>query len=458
MSGIEPERPRAGGLDDGRYLAPWQRVLEKIASPFEEFIHSQTSGGIVLMVATVVALAIANSPLASAYQHLLHMPLAVSAGGWTLEKTLHHWINDGLMALFFFLVGLEIKREVLVGELASPRQAALPIIAAVGGMIVPASLYWLINPEGAAARGWGIPMATDIAFAVGVLALLGSRVPKSLLMFLVALAIVDDLGAVLVIAVFYTETISYGALGLAASIFAALAVLNRFGVRRTWPYFAMGLILWLAMLHSGVHATIAGVLVAITIPARPTYDAAHFNARMRGLLDRFEASHRPGVGILANVEQGAVVQTLENAVASVATPLQRLEHAFHIPVAFGVIPLFALANAGVTIDAAAFNELLRNPITLGVFFGLVVGKVIGIAGFSWLAVQLKLAALPSGTDFRQLVGVGIIGGIGFTMSIFVAELAFAGMPEQLVMAKMGVLAASLAAGTVGYLWMRWALR
>lgn len=459
MSAPEPAQRRSDeATQSGRYLAPWERVFDRIASPFEEFIHNQTSGGIVLMFATVVALVIANSPFAEAYQHLLHTHVAVGVGGWVLDKTVHHWVNDGLMALFFFLVGLEIKREVLVGELATARQAALPIVAAVGGMVVPALLYWSMNPEGAAARGWGVPMATDIAFAVGVLALLGSRVPRNLLMFLVALAIVDDLGAVLVIALFYTETISYSALAAAALIFAVLVAFNRFGVRRTWPYFVVGGLLWLAMLQSGVHATIAGILVAVTIPARPTYNPAHFSANMRRLLDRFDASHQPGVVILANAEQGSIVQTLENAVYAVATPLQRLEHAFHIPVALWVIPIFALTNAGVTLEFEALGELLRSPITLGTLLGLVLGKVIGIAGFSWLAVKLKLATLPSGADFRQLVGVGIIGGIGFTMSIFVAELAFAGLPEQLVMAKMGILVASLTAGTTGYLWMRWALR
>ena len=458
MSGIEPERSSTGGLDNGRYLAPWERVFEKIASPFEEFIQSQASGGIVLMVATVVALVIANSPLAAAYQHLLHLPLSVGIGGWVLEKTLHHWINDGLMALFFFLVGLEIKREVLVGELASPRQAALPIIAAVGGMAVPALLYWSLNPEGVAARGWGIPMATDIAFAVGVLALLGSRVPNNLLMFLVAVAIVDDLGAVLVIALFYTETISVNALIAAALLFAVLVAFNRSGVRRPWPYFVVGTLLWFAMLKSGVHATIAGVLVAVTIPARPRYNPLHFSQQVRRLLERFEHSHQPGVTILANAEQGSIVQTLDDAVQKVATPLQRLEHTFHIPVAMGIIPIFALANAGVTIESSAFDELLRSPVTLGILLGLVLGKVIGIAGFSWLAVKLKLATLPTGTSMRHIIGIGIISGIGFTMSIFVAELAFTSMPVQLVMAKMGILIASLIAGSGGYLWMRWALR
>lgn len=442
----------------GTYLAPWERAFDRIASPFEEFIHNQTSGGIVLMVATVIALVIANSPLADAYQDLLHTPLVVGAGEWTLAMSAHHWINDGLMALFFFLVGLEIKREVLVGELASARQAALPIFAAVGGMVVPALLYWTLNPEGDAARGWGIPMATDIAFAVGVLALLGNRVPNNLLMFLVALAIVDDMGAVLVIALFYTDHISVEALMIGVVLFAVLVACNRFGVRRGWPYFVLGMLLWLAMLKSGVHATIAGILVAVVVPARPKYDPLRFSRRVRGLLDRLEASHQPGVGILANAEQGTIIQTLDNAVYFTATPLQRLEHRFHLPVAMLVIPIFALANAGISIEIGALGELVRNPVLLGVLLGLAAGKVIGIAGFVWLAIRLKLATLPTGVAFRHIVGVGMIGGIGFTMSIFVSELAFADQPEQLLMAKTGILIASLVAGIAGYLWMRRALR
>src|SRR3569832_1972788 len=346
----ESPDPAPTAARGGTYLAPWERAFDRIASPFEEIIHNQTSGGIVLMIATVIALAIANSPLADAYQDLLHAPLVVGVGEWTLAMSAHHWINDGLMALFFFLVGLEIKREVLVGELASARQAALPIFAAVGGMVVPALLYWTLNPEGDAARGWGIPMATDIAFAVGVLALLGNRVPNNLLMFLVALASVDDMGAVLVIALFYTASLSYEALLVAAVVFAVLVTFNRLGVRRAWPYFIVGIVMWLAMLTSGIHATIAGILVAATIPARPIYHPSRFSERMRRLLDRFDASHQPGIAILANAEQGSIVQTLDNAVYAVSTPLQRLEHAFHIPVALMVIPIFALANAGITIE------------------------------------------------------------------------------------------------------------
>jgi NhaA family Na+:H+ antiporter len=438
--------------DKEQFVAPWERAFDRITTPFEEFIHNQTSSGLILMGVTLLALVVANSPLVDAYKHLVHTPVAVSIGSWSLEKTLHHWINDGLMVLFFFLVGLEIKREMLVGELASARQAALPIFAAIGGMVVPALIYFLINPEGPGARGWGIPMATDIAFAVGALVLLGKRVPQSLLMFLVALAIVDDLGAVLVIAVFYTETISFEALGLAALMLAVLIVFNLGGIRKPLPYFLVGVVLWLAMLKSGIHATVAGVLVAWTIPARPKYDPLRFSRHMRSMLDRFDASYLPGASILRNPQQRSVVQTLENGIHMVETPLQRLEHSFHLPVGIFVIPIFALVNAGIPIDFGVLDEVAFNPVVLGVILGLVLGKFIGIAGVSWLVIKLGIARPPAGTDMRHIIGIGLLGGIGFTMSIFIAELAFAHTPQVLLMAKTGILFASLLAGILGYIW------
>lgn len=438
---------------ESQYSAPWERAFERVMTPFEEFIHNQTSSGFVLMAAAVLALVLANSVAASAYHHFFEAPVGLSIGGWSLEMSLHHWINDGLMALFFFLVGLEIKREVLVGELASMRQAALPIIAAIGGMMAPALIYFAINPEGPAARGWAVPMATDIAFAVGALVLLGRRVPASLMMFLVALAIVDDLGGVLVIALFYTESISMGALGVAALLVAILIGFNMAGIRRPVPYFLVGVGLWLAMLESGVHATIAGVLVAFTIPAVPKYDPQRFAEHVRGLLGRFSESHRPGVSILRNEEQRSILQALENGIHRVETPLQRLEHAFHLPVAMLVVPVFALANAGIPIEFSRLGEVLAEPITFGVMLGLILGKLIGIAGFSWAAVRLGWARMPAGADMRHLVGVALLGGIGFTMSIFIAELGFGGSPESLLMAKTGILLASLVAGVAGYLWL-----
>ncbi len=438
---------------DERFNAPLEKVFDKIVSPFEEFVHQETTSGLLLMACALVALVVANSMLAEAYAHILHTSVGFQVGGWHLEKTLHHWINDGLMALFFFVVGLEIKREILVGELADPRQAALPIIAAVGGMVVPALVYFAINNEGPAAMGWGIPMATDIAFAVGVMVLLGNRVPKQLLMFLVALAIVDDLGGVLVIAFFYTEEIAFGALAIAAAMFALLVLFNRFGIRNPLPYFLVGLLLWLAMLKSGVHATLAGVLTALTIPARPKYEPGQFSQHVRKLMDRFDASYKPGQSIMKNEEQRSILQTMENGVHLVETPLQRLEHSMHLPVALIIIPIFALANAGIPLDFGSMGQTLAHPVTVGVMLGLILGKLLGIGGFSWLAIKFGLARLPVNTRMSQLVGVSLLGGIGFTMSIFIAELAFTGSAEYLLMAKTGILVASLLAGIAGLIWL-----
>lgn len=441
-------------LPDSKHNSPLERAFDKVVTPFEEFIHQETASGILLMICAIIALIAANTVLASSYEHLLHTNVGFSFGSFTLEKTLHHWINDGLMALFFFVVGLEIKREVLVGELSDPKQAILPIVAAVGGMVVPALFYVATTSGTEFIGGWGIPMATDIAFAVGVMVLLGSRIPKTLLTFLVALAIVDDLGAVIVIALFYTENLSIDALIMAAVFFGILIFFNRAGIRQPLPYFLIGILLWLAMLKSGVHATLAGVITALTIPATSKYEPGTFSNLVRKLMDKFDSHHRPGESIMRNDEQRSILQTLENGVHLVETPLQRLEHSMHIPVAFLIIPIFALANAGIPINLDGFGSLLSHPVTLGVMVGLILGKVLGIAGFCWIALKLGFGSLPQGTTFSQIIGVGFLGGIGFTMSIFIAELAFIGQPEQLLMAKTGILVASLSAGIIGYLWLK----
>ncbi len=436
----------------GDYYAPLERTFERIATPFEEFIHRQSSSGLLLVATTLLALTLANSAAAHVYESLLHAHLSLTVGPWTLDHSIHHWINEGLMALFFFVVGLEIKREILVGELASVRRATLPIIAAIGGMVVPAAVYLAVNPEGAAARGWAVPMATDIAFAVGILVLLGSRIPRGLITFLVALAIVDDLGAVVVIALFYTEGIILEALAFALLWLGVLVAFNLLGIRRPWPYFAVGGLLWLAMLESGVHATLAGILTAWTIPARAKFDPATFSRHVRELIDRFDNRARPGRGLIHSPDQHALVQTLENGVHMVEAPLQRLEHNLHLPVALAILPLFALANAGIPLDPASLAEILTEPVTVGILLGLVVGKVVGIAGSAMLASRLGIGQLPSGVRPAHLVGLGLIAGIGFTMSIFITELAF-GSPETIVLAKTGILAASLLAGLGGLAWL-----
>lgn len=433
--------------------APWEKAFDKILTPFDEFVHRQTTSGLLLMATAILAMVMANSGLATFYQHLVHMPISINIGEWGLEKTLHHWVNDGLMALFFFLVGLELKREILVGELAVPRQAALPIIAAFGGMVIPALVYFAFNPDGDAARGWGIPMATDIAFAIGALVLLANRVPKALITFLVALAIVDDLGAVMVIAIFYTEQVVLEALAAAAVVLAVLITLNRAGIRQPLPYFLLGGLLWLILLKSGVHATLAGIITAFTIPAKPKYDPAHFSRHVKTLMKRFDANLKLDKNIMTNEALHTEVQTLKNGVSKVETPLQRLEHSLHMPVAFLIIPIFAFINAGIPMQFSDIGETLMHPVTLGVIFGLVFGKFIGIVGLCWLALKLGIGQLPAKTSFSQIAGVGLLAGIGFTMAIFIAELGFANQAEYLLMAKTGILFASLFAGISGYIWL-----
>jgi NhaA family Na+:H+ antiporter len=449
----EKDKASERTTEKGVFLAPWEKSFDKILTPFEEFIHQQTTSGLLLMGTAVFALILANGPLASAYVHFMHTSINLGAGSWSLEMSLHHLVNDGLMALFFFVVGLELKREILVGELANLRNAVLPIGAAIGGMLVPALIYFAINPEGDAARGWGIPMATDIAFAIGALALLASRVPKALITFLVALAIVDDLGAVIVIAVFYTDTIALGPLAAAAGLFILLLMFNLSGIRKTTPYFIVAALLWYALLQSGVHATLAGILGALSVPAIPKYNPELFSRHVKELMQRFDASHQPGKSIMTNDELRAVVQTLENGVHSVEAPLQKLEHVWHMPVAYLVIPIFALANAGIPLALDSLGETLTHPVLLGVSVGLLLGKFIGITGVSWLLLKLGVAVLPKDTRFTQIAGVSLLAGIGFTMSIFVAELGFAQQAEYLLMAKTGILTTSLLAGIAGFIWL-----
>ena len=426
-------------------------LAERALRPFQQFAHEESAGGIVLLACTVVALVWANSAWAGSYEHLWEQPLAVAG----LTLSLHHWINDGLMAVFFFVVGLEIKREFLVGELASARQAAFPMAGAVGGMVFPALIYVSLNAGGTGAAGWGIPMATDIAFALGVLALLGSRVPLALKVFLAALAIVDDIGAVLVIALFYTADLSWTALGWAGGVLALLAFGNRAGVRHPVPYAVFGIALWVAVLQSGIHATVAGVLLAMTIPARTRIDAGEFGRRARGALADLEQGSLPGGTLLTNAAQQAALRDIERLCEAAQAPLLKLETKLHGIVAFGIMPLFALANAGVRIDGP-IGELAADPISLGVMLGLVLGKPIGITLLAWLAVRLGLAARPEGVSWAAVHAVSWLAGIGFTMSLFIAGLAFTS-EAPLLAAKVGILGGSLLAGLVGALLLRRAI-
>ncbi len=429
--------------------------IDRLLAPFREFTSSSAASGILLMAAAVIALLWANSPFASSYVSLWDIHLTIGVGDAVLSKTLLHWINDGLMAIFFFVVGLEIKREVLVGELASIRRAALPIAAALGGALVPALVFLLIAGSGEGARGWAVPMATDIAFALGVLALLGNRIPIGLRVFMAALAIVDDLLAVLIIGLFYTSEVSVGALAAAGGCLGGLIVANALGVRRPIVYGLLGLALWLAILQSGVHATVAGVLLALTIPARTRLDSADFAARARRIVDhlvRREDSDEPAT----MEEHHDALWDLETITERAQAPMLRFEHALQPWVAFVIVPIFALANAGVALGGSV-GTILGDPVVLGVAIGLIVGKQVGITTATLLVVRSGLASLPSGVTMKHIYGAAWLGGIGFTMSLFISDLAFGGGPI-LAFAKIGILVASVVAGVVGYAILRYVTR
>ena len=422
--------------------------IRRIFRPFQEFTKLEASGGILLLFFTVVALIWSNSPHGDSYFQLWQTELSISFGVLTLSKPLLLWINEGLMAVFFFVVGLEIKRELLVGELASARRSALPMAGALGGMLVPAALYALLNVGTEGVRGWGIPMATDIAFAIGVLSILGKRTPLSVKVFLTALAIVDDIGAVLVIAVFYTKEISWLSLAVGAGFLLALMILNLSRVGHPLAYLLFGLGLWMAFLKSGVHATVAGVLSAMIIPARSQISGEAFLARSREMLVVFERAAVTPESAPNSADQQAALHSLESACERLETPMQRLEHGLHPWVIYFIMPLFALANAGVMLTEDIPGGFVSS-VSLGVVLGLVIGKPIGITLFSWLAVTLGLAELGRGASWKHIVGAGCLGGIGFTMSLFIASLAF-GNSSVLSTAKVGILAASLIAGITGW--------
>lgn len=421
-------------------------LTKSLLRPFNRFLNTQNLSGKLLLLATAAALIMANTPLKDLYEGFWATPLAFTFGEYTISNTLHHWINDGLMVIFFFVIGLEIKREILVGELSDWRKASLPLLAAFGGMIVPATIYLLINAGGSGQHGWGIPMATDIAFALGCLMVLGKRIPVSLKVFLLALAIVDDIGAILVIALAYTSDIILFPLILAGVIFTVLILLNYLGVRNTAPYAILGIFLWLAMLQSGIHATLAGVLLAFTIPARAIFQPQEFIAETNKALEDFPEENFDLM--CTNEDQRQAVKNIEEAVNNIDSPLQRLEDALH-PVSAGfIVPLFALANAGISLDGGGFTSVMSSPVMLGIILGLVLGKQIGIMLFSYLGVRLKIAYLPKGTSWVGIYGVSCLAGIGFTMSLFITTLAFSS-PQLIHEAKIGILCASILAAILG---------
>ena len=426
--------------------------IQTVLRPFQKFFSTQASGGIILLICAVIAIVWANSPWSESYSTIWHYHLKIGVEGFMIDKPLELWINDGLMAIFFYVVGLEIKRELVVGELSSIKQAIFPLSAAIGGMVVPALIFVAFNYGTETISGWGIPMATDIAFALGILALLGDKVPLALKIFLTALAIVDDLGAVLVIAIFYTSDISIVSLLIGGGFLLVSIICNRLHVRSPIVYTIIGIGLWVAFLKSGVHATIAGVLLAFTIPGKARINSNAFVTKSKELITNLESSPELGDDVPVTKEFNSTVFELESNCEKVQAPMLRLEHMLAPWVAFFIMPIFALANAGLKIEPELLAVLI-NPISVGIILGLTLGKQIGVSLFAWLSVKLGLSDLPAGVSWRQIYGVSCLAGIGFTMSLFISNLAYTN--DLFVQeSKLGILIASLIAGIWGMMVLR----
>lgn len=425
--------------------------MSEVRNIFNTFLHNESTGGIILLLCAIIAVLAANSESLSFLHGFWEKEVGFTFGEFSLKMSIHHWVNDGLMAIFFFVVGLEIKREMLVGELSSFKHASLPVFAAIGGMITPALIYSFFNAsDPVTGNGWGIPMATDIAFAIGIISLLGNRVPLSLKVLLTALAIVDDLGAIIVLALFYpSHELHLIFLLYAAIIIAILAILNYANIRNKYIYVAAGIFLWYFVYMSGIHATIAGVLLAIVTPSKSVINELRFGTKLQYLLDKFKMSGNAQIEVLANPEQQHIIHSMHKMVEKVDPLMHRFESKLHPWVTFFIMPVFALANAGVLINPEVFSNAEGIPsVTLGIFFGLLLGKPLGIFLFSWLAVKLGIAQKPSGSNWMQIFAVGILGGIGFTMSIFINNLAF---NDQTIidLGKITILVTSLCAAIIG---------
>jgi NhaA family Na+:H+ antiporter len=427
-------------------------TLPRVVQPLQEFVATESAGGILLLLAALAAFVWANIPWGSTYVDFWGARLGADFSVFTIEEPLGGWVNDGLMAVFFFVAGMEIKREFLKGELSDRRAAVLPIVAAAGGALVPAMIFIALNAGGTGERGWAIPMATDIAFAVGVLSILGPRVPRSLKVFLLALAIADDIGAIVVIAVFYSDGVVFSWLAAAIGFFALTVLLGRLGVRPVIVYVVVGMGAWLAMYESGIHAAIAGVVLGILTPIEPHFPAREVERYALDLVVDFRTARQSGAREAMDHERMAL-RALEDLSRESRSPLDRLEHALHPVTSYVIVPIFALANAGVVVDRAAIDGAAHSPITAGVALGLILGKPIGILLASWIAVRLGMASLPSGARWDQMAGVALVAGIGFTVSLFISALAF---PDAVLLgdAKIGILAGSAIVGIAGLLVLR----
>jgi len=441
--------------NDDRELAPLETEANKLLAPFDRFFRNQASTGVLLLIAASLALTVANSSYSAVYESINHLPLTVALGEWQFSHSLRHWVNDGLMVLFFFVIGLEVKREILVGDLSEISHSALVIFMAVGGMVLPALIYAIITQESSAMlSGWGIPMATDAAFALGILAVLGSHAPRSAALLLSALAIIDDIGAVLVIGLFYTESINFNALIWAGMTFLSLVLMNLMGIRKGLAYLIGGFTLWIFILQSGIHATTAGILTAMAVPTRPYATTDWFSNKMKSLLHHYKALDEQDKSILEVEPQQELVEQAEKIAIKTCSPLHRWTNVIDKPVSFLILPLFAFLNAGVLFPTTSFS-FSESIVTTAIMAGLLLGKICGISLFAWAGLKLGVAKMPKEIHFIHLIGIASLAGIGFTMSIFVATLAFESLPQLLTQAKLGILGASIIAGVTGvgiFLW------
>ncbi|PKI18194.1 Na+/H+ antiporter NhaA [Colwellia sp. 12G3] len=438
-------------VEDSKNLL--QRGVESVHIPFSGFIHAQTTASWFLLLATIVALWWANSDDYATYQNLTHTSFGFFLGDFKLHTSVKHIVNDGFMVIFFFLLGLEIKRELLVGDLSLPENRRMLILCAIGGMLCPAVIYSLFNWSYDSLIGWGIPMATDTAFALGVLTIVRKHIPSSLLAFLVGLAIVDDIGAILVIAIFYTQDISIVHLLSAFALIAFLALGNYAGVRQPYFYVVIGIATWWMMLKSGVHPTFSGVVIALTIPARPKLTSEKLLVKAKKIINSMQEKSR-AVDVLGSRKDHKQVREVRDLAGNAGTPLRRWEDALALPVALFILPLFVLINAGVPFSLTSFIESLQHPTGLGIIMGLVLGKFIGISGACWLGLRYNIGCLPKGVSLQHVIGVSLIAGIGFTMSIFIATLGFDSQPVHLQNAKSAILVASLISAIIGLLYIR----
>ena len=428
-----------------RALAESSYVTRRFSLPVQRYIHTESIGGLALLVATVVALIWANSPWRDLYHDILETHLSFDLAVIAVDMSLHHWINDGLMAIFFFVVGLEIKRELFHGHFSTFRRAALPAIAALGGMVVPAAMYLAFNLGAEGERGWGIPMATDIAFALGVLALLGRRIPQEIRVFLLGLAVADDLGAIIVIAVAYTESISFTHLYMVAGLVIVTILANRIGFRHAAVTAALGFLIWVAMLKSGVHATIAGVIFGLLTSASPQYSRERFAEEYEELIVEYRKALFEGETERAD----SILGEMEALAQGTESPMERLERLTHPWASYVILPVFALANAGLSFSGVDLGDVISSDVTIGVVAGLLVGKVVGITLFPWVASRFGVVELPPYVSWMHIVGVGLLAGIGFTVALFISRLAFT-EPSLVLNAQFGIMFASAVAGILGY--------